>query len=55
MAVDVAMAAPTRRVHVALKKGESDKEKGMEIVHNSKMGFQCVGINLFADDYYRPL
>ena len=37
MAVALAVAASDPRVHVVRKKGESEKEEGMEIVHNSKM------------------
>ena len=38
MTVVVAVTASDPRVHVARKKGESEKEEGMEIVHKSKMG-----------------
>ena len=38
MTVALVVAASDPRVHVALKKGESEKKERMEIVHNSKMG-----------------
>ena len=38
VAVAVAVTASDPWVHVSRKKGESEKEKGMEIVHNSKLG-----------------
>ena len=38
MTVAGAVTACDPRVHVARKKGESEKEEGMEIIHNSKMG-----------------
>ena len=38
MTVAVAVTVSDSWVHVARKKGESEKEEGMEIIHNSKMG-----------------
>ena len=38
MTVAVAVNASDPRAHVTWKKGESEKEEGMEIVYNSKMG-----------------
>ena len=45
----VAVTASDPRVHVARKKGESEKEDGVEIVHNNKMGSSAPEyINLFC-------
>ena len=38
MTVAVAVTVSDSWVHVARKKGESEKEEGMEVVHNSKIG-----------------